>query len=299
MRALLQWVSQFPLLFLRWLAYTVAWLLLLAPHRGIRWHTRVNLLLAMPELSVGERLQLEREIVRNECLMVVESVKAWGMPPEYSANQIQHVEGMDVLQEALLDSKGMIAVVPHLGTWEMMNSWLNQFGSPTIMYKSARNPGVDSFILNGRQRLNATLVPTDGQGVKAILKTLRRGGFTIILPDHVPDESGGVFAPFFGHEVMTTTLVSRLAQRTGCRVIGISCIRSPDGAGFIVKCEKLPDAIHDQDLVVSATALNEGMESMIRHAPAQYMWSYRRFKDARHFKGIYRQTEAQIAQVAL
>jgi KDO2-lipid IV(A) lauroyltransferase len=89
----------------------------------------------------------------------------------------------------------MLAIVPHLGTWEIMNAWLNQFGAPTIMYKPVKGQQANQFVLQGRQRLNATLVPTDATGVKAIFKTLA-GGFSIILPDHVPDPSGGEVVPF-------------------------------------------------------------------------------------------------------
>lgn len=81
----------------------------------------------------------------------------------------------------------------------MMNAWINQFGKPVIMYKPAKSEAMDRFILQGRQRLNATLVPTDGTGVKAIFKTLKEGGFSIVLPDHVPDPSGGVIVPFLGY----------------------------------------------------------------------------------------------------
>lgn len=51
-------------------------------------------------------------------------------------------------------------------------------------------------MLEARQRLNATLVPTDETGVRALFKHLKRGGFAAILPDHVPKESGGIYSPF-------------------------------------------------------------------------------------------------------
>lgn len=118
------------------------------------------------------------------------------MPPEWSIAQIRDVHNKDILLEGLASANGMLAIVPHLGTWEMMNAWLNQFGSPTIMYKPVKGDITNNFVLQGRSRLNATLVPTDGSGVKAIFKTLKQGGFSIVLPDHVPDPSGGVVVPF-------------------------------------------------------------------------------------------------------
>lgn len=299
MNSILKTIALLPLALLRIFACSVAGIMMLFPHVGIRWTTRVNLMLSFPELKESERLTLERKSVTNQCLTIMESIKCWGMPPQYSIDQIKKVEGLNILQTALADPKGMIAVVPHLGTWEMMNAWLNQFGAPTIMYKPSDNAGMDQFMLEARQRLHATLVPTDEAGVRAIFKTLKKGGFTIILPDHVPEPSGGIYAPFFGHEVMTTTLVSKLAQKTKCSVVTLSCIRNEGNNGFSVVCESMPDSIHDQDLRVSVTALNQSIETMIRRNPSQYVWSYRRFKDAENFKGVYRLDEMAIHKIAV
>ncbi|MBC7752554.1 MAG: lysophospholipid acyltransferase family protein [Candidatus Saccharibacteria bacterium] len=299
MNSILQTIALLPLALLRFFARAVAVIMILMPHTGIRWTTRVNLILAFPELKKSTRLKLERQSVTNQCLAIMESIKCWGMPSQYSIDQIKHVEGLDILKNALADPKGMIAVVPHLGTWEMMNAWLNQFGSPTIMYKPSDNAGMDKFMLEARQRLNATLVPTDEVGVRAIFKILKKGGFTIILPDHVPEPSGGIYAPFFGHEVMTTTLVSKLAQKTKCAVIALSCIRNEGNNGFTVVCEAMHDDILNQDLRVSVSALNQSIENMIRRAPEQYVWSYRRFKDAENFKGVYRLDEVAIHKIAV
>jgi KDO2-lipid IV(A) lauroyltransferase len=299
MNSILQSIAKLPLALLRIFARSVAGILILLTHSGIRWTTRVNLMLAFPELEKSARLNLERHSVINQCITIMESIKCWGMPPQYSIDQIKNVEGLDILKAALADPKGMIAVVPHFGTWEMMNAWLNQFGAPTIMYKPSDNEGMDKFMLDARQRLNATLVPTDEMGVRAIFKTLKKGGFTIILPDHVPEPSGGIYAPFFGHEVMTSTLVSKLAQKTKCAVITLSCVRNEGNNGFTVVCEKIPNAIHDPDLRISVAALNQSIEALIRRAPDQYVWSYRRFKDAENFKGVYRLDETAIQKIAV
>lgn len=294
----LQFLSRLPLPILRGIALFFAWLINSMPHSGMRWVVRVNLLLTMPTLSEDERLALERASVRSQCLTAVESIKCWGMPPSYSINQIKEVHGLAQLQQALADPKGMIAVVPHLGTWEMMNAWLNQFGAPVIMYKPADQAQLNQFMLDARQRLNATLVPTDERGVRAIFKALKQGGFTILLPDHVPETSGGEMAEFFGVECLTSTLVSKLAQKTGCTVVGLSCLRRDDLAGFDVYCDLFDPQVADKDLPLAVNTLNRNMQQMIERAPQQYLWSYRRFKVATDLQGLYRWDEATVRQVA-
>lgn len=286
----LTFLSRLPLPILQFLAFCIASILVLFPQQGMRWIIRVNLHLAYPHLTTAERDQFERKNTFSQCLTTVESIKCWGMSPEYSIKQIKNITGLDVLLDALKNPNGVIAVVPHFGTWEIMNAWLNLYTAPVIMYKPSKNVGVDRFMLEARQRLNATLVPTDETGVRAIFKSLKRGGFTAILPDQVPDHSGGIYSRFFGHEVLTSTLVSKLAQKTKCSVIGLSCIRHPDRSGFDIVCEYLSEGICDPDLQVSVDTLNSDIEHMISRAPEQYVWAYKRFKRMKNqsLKDIYK-----------
>ena len=278
MYVFLKIIAALPLSILHALASLVALLLNLFPNQSMRWIVRVNLWLAYPDLPMAQRLQLEKDNVRSQCMTAVESIKSWGMPPAYSLAQIRQVIGQDVFLQALQNPSGVIAVVPHFGTWEIMNFWLGQYTQPIIMYKPSKDAGVDRFMLEARQRMDATLVPADESGVRAVFKALKRGGFTAILPDQVPDTAGGIFSPFFGHEVLTSTLVSRLAQKTGCSVIGLSCIRNNNNVSFDIICEALTPDIASKDLQVAVDSLNAEMQRMISRAPEQYVWAYKRFK---------------------
>lgn len=286
-----------PLSVLQALAGMVAWLIMHMPNVSINRSVRTNLLLAYPHLSADQRQQLHRRLIRNQCLTSVESVKCWAMPPDWSIAQIREVHNAHLLTEALAHPNGMLAIVPHLGTWEMMNAWLNQYGSPTILYKPVKGKISNDFVLQGRQRLNASLVPTDASGVKAIFKTLKAGGFSIILPDHVPELSGGVVVPFFGIQTLTSTLASKLASKTGCRLIGLACIRREDGRGFDIHCHAIDDPdLYSRDMIAAATALNTAMQQMIAPVAEHYMWGYRRFKHVPEIGNAYNLSDQQLQQ---
>ena len=268
-----------PLSVLQMLARFAAWVILRMPNASIMRTVKINIALIAPKLCDLQKQALIKEIIYHQCLTSIESIKSWAMLPEWSIAQIRDVHNKDILLDGLASSNGMLAIVPHLGTWEMMNAWLNQFGSPTIMYKPVKGDMTNDFVLQGRARLNATLVPTDGSGVKAIFKTLKQGGFSIVLPDHVPDASGGVIVPFFGIETLTSTLASKLASKTKCALVGLSCIRRDDGRGFDIYCYKLDDpALYDRNTETAAYALNLAMQQMIEDNYSHYMWGYRRFK---------------------
>jgi len=265
------------------------------PNLSIVRTIKINMALIEPALTAKQKKTVIKDIVRHQCLSSVESIKSWAMPPEWSIKQIREVHNQEILIEGLANPNGMLAIVPHLGTWEMMNAWLNQFGSPTIMYKPVKDKLTGDFILKGRARLNATLVPTDSSGVKAVFKTLKRGGFSIILPDHVPQPSGGVVVPFFGVKTLTSTLAPKLASKTKCALVGLSCIRRDDNRGFDIYCYKLDDpALYDRNTEVATHALNIAMQEMIEDQCSHYMWGYRRFKRIPNLGNPYRADSSKL-----
>lgn len=268
-------VAKLPLACLYMLANCLSVLLYLLPS-SFKNITRTNLQLVYPELSKDEQKCLLRRSLTNQLYTYVESIKCWGMPKDYSLSLIHTVEGEELVKQALKDDKGVILVLTHFGCWELLNAWVNEYTEPMIMYKPNKNKAVDRFIFKARQNFKANLVATDKTGVAAIFKHLKQGGLTMILPDHLPKPSGGIYAPFFGQEILCTTLVSKLAQKTQSHVLGLSCIRQKDG--FKIVCQKMHNDIAGADLYRSVTVLNQNMEQMINQAPEQYIWSYKRFR---------------------
>lgn len=219
---------------------------------------------------------------------VAEFTKSWHEPPEYSIGQIRKVHNEHIFHEALAGGRGTIGIIPHYGTWEFMNAWVGQHTPTIIMYKPGKQKGVDTFMREARSRLNATLVPTDERGVKAIFKGMRNNTFMGILPDHTPHDNGGVFAPFFGISTWTGVMVPKLISRTKCSVIVLYCLRRPDGDGFEIFFEKPDPEIYSEDVAVSAAAMNRSMETVIRRDPAHYQWGYKRFKKNETLPDPYR-----------
>ncbi|WP_075167457.1 lysophospholipid acyltransferase family protein [Acinetobacter indicus] len=287
MYSLLKNFSKLPLRLIQVTARSVGWLLYVS-NSSARRVTEINLKSAYPELSESEREQLTKRSLKSQCMTYAESVKIWGSAPEFALEQIKVVHGEDIFLDALQNPNGTLAVVPHFGTWELMNAWVNLHTAPVIMYKPSKNPDVDRFMLEARQRLNATLVPTDETGVRALFKHLKQGGFAAILPDHVPKESGGIYSPFFGQNALSSTLLSKLAAKTQCSVIGLSCLRREDLSGFELHVQTLSAEINAKDLQLSVDTLNKEMERMINVAPEQYLWGYKRFRRIKENNNLYK-----------
>ena len=283
----LQLFSKLPLAAIQSIAKLIG-SLLFAIKSSAREVTEINLGTAYPDLTQQQREELTKESLKNQCMTYAESIKIWGSAPEFALQQIRQVHNEGLFIDALKNPNGTLAVVTHFGAWELMNAWLNQHSQPLIMYKPSKYKDLDRFMLEARQRLNATLVPTDETGVRAIFRHLKQGGFTVILPDHVPKESGGIYSYFYGQNALSSTLVSKLAAKTQCSVVGLSCLRRADLSGFEIQVTALSEDIKSKDLQLSVDTLNKEMERMINVAPEQYLWGYKRFRKLADGKNLYK-----------
>lgn len=257
---------------------------------GMYWKTKVNIAICLPQLNEQQQVDFAKQSVINQCISYAESLKCWAMPIDWNIKQIKNISGLDILKDALADPKGALIITPHLGNWEIMNPWVHQYGTPTIMYKPIKNKTIEDFVLTSRERLNTTMVPTDASGVKALFKNLKQGGFSVILPDHVPDPSGGIIAPFFGVNTLTSTLAPKLAQKTKCRLISMACVHSQNNDGYNIYINdaglNYPE-LYDSDIYISTTAINKVVEDLVNQFPEHYMWGYKRFRGSKETDNIY------------
>jgi KDO2-lipid IV(A) lauroyltransferase len=256
----------------------VGWLvgeLLLRTRNRQRRDALINIRLCMPELDETQQLDLRRRSIIHFAKTYVELSALWMWRAERVLGLVCRESGTDLLQRK--PGEGLIVLAPHLGDWELAGLYMASKGPITSMYRPQRY--LDDLIREARQRNSARLVPDDVIGVKQMLRALKQGEQVGILPDQVVrEESGGVFAPFFGIPAVTMLLVAGLARRTGARVVFLFCERLPGGQGFHVHCLPAPAGIDDPDDEVAASALNRGVEECIRICPEQYHWTYRRFR---------------------
>lgn len=284
----MKWLAKLPLPLLQRIGQIIGQFVAAFPHTSIYRTVLRNIERAYPHHSRQWHQHTTRANIVNTAMTAMEFIKTWGMPPAFSFQQIHDVHGRELFMESVQSGEGVMCIVPHWGNWEFMNAWVNEHVAPTIMYKPGKQPGVDALVWEARSRLQANIVPTDDTGVRATFKALRKGGFTAILPDHTPNDNGGIFAPFFGTSTWTGVMVPKLIQRTTCRVIVMGCLRRPDGHGFDLYVLPADPAIHDEDLATATAAMNHSMETLVAIAPEHYQWTYKRFKKNEHEPDFYR-----------
>lgn len=199
--------------------------------------------------------------------------------------RIQHISGEQLIHDALAAQKGLVLIVPHFGTWEIMNAYIAQFTSMTIMYKPVKDESADRFVREARSRENAHLVPTDESGVRQIFKALKQGGTTVILPDHTP-HVGGEYIPYFGVPLATSNLSAKLIQKTKAKVLFLYAKRNQT-QGFDMFVEPIDEQIYTCDANQGTHIILNALETLIHRYPEHYHWSYKRFKANPEIGNIY------------
>lgn len=239
--------------------------------------TERNLDVVYPRLSALKRKTLAQHSLRHSTATMLELGHAWMAEPHKVEASILAVHGRDKLDNARAEGRGVIVLAPHFGNWEVLNFWLSSHFPFTAMYEPPKMAPLDPVIRQGRERMGAQLVPTNPRGVAALLKALKRSEAIGILPDQEPDWGSGVFAPFFGRDAYTATLLPKLVARTQARVVTGVALRVP-GKGFEIHFLDADERVYDPDEVQSATGVNASVEAAIALAPAQYQWEYKRYR---------------------
>ena len=165
-----------------------------------------------------------------------------------------------------------------MGAWESMLGYLPEKMVATMMYRPLRIPALESVVRGARERAGAKLVPATPSGIRAMLKALKQNEVVVMLPDQVPNHSGGVIVPFFGQPALTMTLVAKFAQKTGAKVMVGYVERLKHGQGFKPHGVIVGEAIYNPDMIAAVTAMNQALEQAILQRPEQYVWGYKRFK---------------------
>ncbi len=273
----------------------LAWLDLPANHRVGAWAGRLVFALS-PRLRLRTLENLRTAMVAADAAALARLVRenaaeigkgaaelAWALfrPVDEVAGLVRELDGWDAVERLRADNRPLIFVTPHLGGYDIAGRYLWSRLPILAMYRPHKLGWLDELIREGRNRGAApdgsNVAPASMAGVRMLLRHLRKGGCTVILPDQVPGVGEGEWVEYFGRPAYTMTLTGRLQEASGAALVFCFAERLPHGRGFRlrlrVRDEPLPD-----DRAAAARAINEGVEALIRMAPAQYLWGYNRYK---------------------
>lgn len=276
MRLALHALARLPLRWLQALGGFAGWLLWVtnSSRRGVALR---NIARCMPELSDAERTRIARASLAHELRTYVETARVWLGPAEALRTGVREWRGIEALERAFAQNKGVILLTLHQGAFEAVAIPMSANYPFYGLYKPQRGV-VDELSLRGRQRFGGRMVAAEAGVRKTALPLLAQGYGIYYMPDHDPPEGRGVFVPFMGQPAHTPTLIARLAHESGAPVVFLFGERLPRGRGYIAHFLEAPEGIHDADVVRATAAMNLGLERCVRDCPEQYWWGYRRFR---------------------
>lgn len=272
------------------------WLLSLLPAGGPYWlaqrgaglwmrlspvkrHTAErNIERCYPDMPKQEQQRLVRESFVHYLCSILETGHNWYWSLDRLQSRCDAFINEALVVDALNSGRGLVVLAPHFGAWEYLGMYLQKLPGIAILYKPPSNPALETALLDRRRRGGANLIPATPSGIRRLYAHIRGGGGAGVLPDQQPSAGQGQFAPFFGHQALTGVLAPRLINKTGCIVLACVCERLPKGHFRVHMLPVDEEAIHSTDLLTSLTAVNRAVEECIAIDPAQYLWSYRRFK---------------------
>jgi KDO2-lipid IV(A) lauroyltransferase len=230
--------------------------------------------------QAGYPRQVALATVGESGKLVAELPRLWfGRPVPVAWAGAEHIESTHQ------QGTGVLFLTPHLGCFEITaQAYAQRFGAVhpmTVLFRPARQPWLRDLVAGARQRPGLFAAPTTLAGVKQLIKALKAGQAVGLLPDQVPPEGQGVWAPFFGRDAYTMTLSGRLAQAGRVQILLSWGERLSWGRGYRVHVrpfEPLNGGPLSDDPLEAAAQINRAMEALVRECPAQYLWSYNRYK---------------------
>jgi KDO2-lipid IV(A) lauroyltransferase len=255
-----------------WLART------LGPMIPVTRRARKAMALAFPAMSEAER---ERHIVamwNNLGRTFAEYAhldKFWAVKP---GARIE-IAGMEHALAAIAKGHGGLFVSGHCGNWELMPRCIGDIGQKgTLVYRPPNNPWVDAWIARQRKLGLPTMAAKGGDGVRAIIKTLKENAFIAMLVDQKAND--GISVPLFGREAMTSPTAPSLSIRHKAPIVPAWCERLPDQRFRVTVYPEIqvPDTGDKaRDTYELALALNQFLEARIRENPANWLWLHSRW----------------------
>jgi KDO2-lipid IV(A) lauroyltransferase len=191
------------------------------------------------------------------------------------------IEGLETLESALAEGRGVVLVSGHLGNWEIAGAALAARGIPLdAVTKAMANRRFGEDLEATRTRLGVRVVDMS-DAPRKVLRSLREGRVVALVADQNARDQG-VFVPFFGVPAATFRGPALFALRSGAPIFVGACLREPGRPlryrAFTRRIDFTPSGDLDTDIVRLTEAHTAVLEQAVRQAPEQYFWQHKRWK---------------------
>ena len=245
----------------------------------VRQAVLTNLLIAFPELGWREARRMSGQVIVEMARTFASFSHVWLRPPAEMLGRVTRMHGADAWRRAIADSRPILYLSLHQSCWEVPVLVLGREDpGMLVMYQPGEgDSALEDLVKEGREGTGAVLVPTNGEGVRAALSGMAQGKSMALLADHEPGGRNNPFAPLFGHDVLVPAFVYKVVEQFEPHIFFVSAQRQADG-NYEVWFDEIPREHMAAGLQPAMRTMTAMFETIIRRNPAQYHWSYKRFK---------------------
>jgi KDO2-lipid IV(A) lauroyltransferase len=235
-----------------------------------------NIALCFPELDAQAQARLVDGHLRDIGLMLIEFALGWMGSDRAIAKIPVQFEGLEHLQAAHAEGRGVLLVGGHFSHLELCARLVSQRIRIAGMYRRMDNPVFEWTVL--RARLGYARAMFDKDDIRGTVKYLRSGGTLWYAPDQDMRSKDNAFVPFFGTLAATITATHHLARMSRSVVIPFFHRRLPGSQGYVLRLGAPLHNVPGPDAEADTAQVNLSIEHMVREAPEQYLWVHKRFK---------------------
>ncbi len=183
------------------------------------------------------------------------------------------IEGFERFRLEMARGRGVVIVLPHVGSWEYGGRWLAQQGFPmTTVGELLEPPELFEWFTSQRSALGLTVMPPGPGTTVRLLDALREGRVVGLLADR--DLAGnGVEVEFFGEKTTLPAGPALLALRSGAPLMTCAIYQRPGGRYHAVLQPPLDSTRSGrmrQDVQRLTADTARALEDLIRISPEQW-----------------------------
>jgi KDO2-lipid IV(A) lauroyltransferase len=238
-----------------------------------------------PDSSESERERIHKQFLRNFCDVLVEVLKSVSMTGEEMRSHV-HIGNLEVARRYLDSGQSLMFVTSHLCNWEwLLHGMALQLGYPVdAAYKPLHDQWAERLMLKVRSRFGARLVPAK----ELLTDFLKRRGIVRAVAmnaDQAPVSTDKRYwTRFLGQETAFYIGAEQIARATRLPIVYAAMHRIRRGY-YEVELKPLWDGRERAEPNTVTERYARACELDVLKSPADWLWSYRRWRLKRPLYG--------------
>ncbi len=225
------------------------------------------------------RKDIRKKTCINAAIVAFEFIYLKHLKPDQLSNYID-LTGLELLEEALSQQKGVIVAGNHFGNWELITGAISFLGRPMHIFTGMqKNLFIDNAINDIRRKFGTVTIPKAKSAAFDMMRALKKNKPLGMAGDlNVPHDN--LFVNFFGKRAVVGQGLATFAIKRNAPLLFIWSVReSPfKYKGYLKRIDYQITGDQQQDLERLAQSISDELEDKIRKNPEQYFWFNRRWK---------------------